>query len=232
MKASAVIFDCDGVLVNTEELVVGLERAHLARVGLIYDHNEFLTRFTGLSEPDFYAVLDADRRERISEGLPEGFQKSIDDAKWPLFEAKLKAITGVADLVFSLPMLKAVASSASASDLVRKLHMAKIHDLFDPHIYSTELVEMGKPAPDIYLLVARELDCAAEDCLVIEDSVNGVMSGVAAGMTVWGFTGGGHADPGLRDRLLDSGATAVFDSYGAIGSWLCTNYSLPTKTKY
>ncbi len=220
MNISAIIFDCDGVLVNTEELAVGLERDHLARIGLDYEYNDFVTRFTGLSDVDFFAELDADHRKKFGEALPVDFEQSVNDAKWPLFEAELRAITGIADFASGLARPKAVASSAPTVDLVRKLHMADLHDVFDPHIYSTQLVTNGKPAPDIYVFAANKLNCAAEECVVIEDSVNGVLGGVAAGMTVWGFIGGGHADPGLASRLRNAGASQVFETFRDLGGHL------------
>jgi HAD superfamily hydrolase (TIGR01509 family) len=206
--------------VNTEELVIGIERDHLARIGLDYNYNEFVTRFTGLSEIDFYKALDEDHQARLGGPLPVGFEQAVDEAKWALFEVELKAIDGVADFALSLMQAKAVASSAPTADLIRRLNLGDLHGVFEPHVYSTQLVTNGKPAPDIYLYAANKLNCVAADCVVIEDSVNGVKGGVAAGMAVWGFTGGGHADPGLDDRLRQAGAANVFDSFAAIGQHL------------
>ncbi len=83
-------------------------------------------------------------------------------------------------------------------------------------MYSAELVNIGKPGPDIYCHAAKKLAVAPEDCLVIEDSVNGARAGLAAGMTVWGFIGGGHASAALGARLEDTGAHAVFRSHEEI----------------
>jgi HAD superfamily hydrolase (TIGR01509 family) len=217
---AAIIFDCDGVLVDSEALILQIEIDHLARVGLVFERNDYVSRFMGLSMPDYYAALDALRRERLGEGLSrEAFDRSVDEAQAAI-ERDLEAIVGVHALVDSVDLPMAVASSSLPSSLDMKLRKTDLHRRFDPHIYSTQLVASGKPAPDIYLLAAERLGAAPEHCAVIEDSVNGVRGAVAAGMIAWGFTGGGHADPGLADRLRDAGATDVFDSHDAIGQRL------------
>jgi len=184
MDIAAIIFDCDGVLVNSEALGVEVERRALARVGLEYEYHEFLTRFTGLADADLVESADTERRKRLGAGLPADFVQALNDEKQRLFSTALKAIDGVIALVESIAIPKAVASSATSAELIDKLRFTGLHHLFEPHIYSTELVEAGKPAPDIYFFAAGKLRCVPAQCLVIEDSVNGVRAGVAAGMTV------------------------------------------------
>lgn len=127
---------------------------------------------------------------------------------------------GVEALASRLEGPKAVASSGRVEKLASKLRMTGLYDLFAPHIYSAEQVGIGKPAPDLFLLAAKSIGCPPETCVVIEDSLNGVQAGVAAGMTVWGFTGGGHADDGLADRLRGAGAHAVFANFTEIAAQL------------
>src|SRR5699024_7858128 len=93
--------------------------------------------------------------------------------------------------------------------LERKLRQVELWDHFGGHVYSAEHVVNAKPAPDLFLHAAAQLGVAPADCLVIEDSVNGVKAGLAAGMTVWGFLGGGHADDGLAARLRAAGVSKV-----------------------
>ncbi len=218
MRFEAVIFDCDGVLVNSEALGIDIERKALATFGLHYEHKDFLTRFMGLSDDDFLKALDADRQSQLGEALPDHFETMVEDEKRCVYATELKPISGVAAFVAAMTMPKAVASSARIEALARNLHLTTLHDLFAPHIYSAELVENGKPAPDLYLFAAERLDRSPTSCLVIEDSENGVRAGVAAGMTVWGFTGGGHADQGLGDRLRAAGADLIFADYAALGT--------------
>lgn len=220
MQFSAIIFDNDGVLVDSEIISIAVELEVLSALGLDYEQEEFVTRFVGSSDDEFYAALDADCRQRVGRPLPADLEERIDAIKWPRFEAELKAFDGVVALASRLEVPKAVASSGRVDKLASKLQMTGLYELFAPHIYSAEEVGIGKPAPDLFLLAAREIGCAPEDCVVIEDSLNGVRAGVAAGMTVWGFTGGGHADDGLAGRLSDAGAHAVFNSYAEISTRL------------
>lgn len=220
MGISAVIFDNDGVLVDSEAISVAVEREVLARIGLDYAHEEFVTRFVGLSDDGFHAALNADCRERLGKDLPKDIGDQFNEIKWPRFEAELKPMKGVAELASNLSIPKAVASSAPDWKLTSKLRLTGLYDYFAPHIYSADLVGAGKPAPDLFLMTANEIGFAPEDCVVIEDSLNGVLAGVAAGMTVWGFAGGGHADEGLATRLSDAGAHEVFANFAEISARL------------
>jgi HAD superfamily hydrolase (TIGR01509 family) len=217
MTASAIIFDCDGVLVNSEALVIGVERRFLADLGLIYDDVEFLTRFVGTSDADFVALLRADHARRGEGIFPDDFLEQVRRACFDLFTTELRAIEGLETYLASLQTPKAVASSSTVRSLKRKLGLTGLADWFGEHVYSAEHVENGKPAPDLFLHTAGRLRVTPSDCVVIEDSVNGVLAGVAAGMQVWGFTGGGHADAGLADRLSEAGAHRVYETFAQIG---------------
>ena len=120
---------------------------------------------------------------------------------------------GLEPLLASMTLPKAVASSSTVRSLQRKLSLTGLASWFGDHVYSAEHVEHGKPAPDLFLHAAAKLGHAPGDCIVVEDSVLGVQAGVAAGMQVWGFTGGGHGDAGLGQRLANAGAVRVFDRF-------------------
>ncbi len=213
---AAVIFDCDGVLVNSEEIVIAVERRLLAEVGLAFEPGEYMARFTGLSYDDYFLALDAERRSRIGEGMPPDVFERIKDESHAAVERDLQAVDGITDLLDGLGLPRAVASSSLPGDLARKLDITDLARHFEPHVYSTRLVENGKPAPDIFLYAAERLAAEPAACIVVEDSVNGVRAAVDAGMTAWGFTGGGHADDALADRLHAAGAAEVFDSHHRI----------------
>ncbi len=108
---------------------------------------------------------------------------------------------------------RCVASSTSLEPLRHNLALAGLIDLFDPHIFSASQVARGKPEPDVFLFAAAQMDVAPARCLVLEDSVPGVLAARAAGMRVAGFTGASHDKPGLRERLLAAGAAAVVEDY-------------------
>ncbi|MCA8899867.1 MAG: HAD family hydrolase [Hyphomonas sp.] len=215
----ALIFDCDGVLVDSEVIAIQCERELLAEWGLVYDFETFVSRFVGLHNRDFHIALAADA-EAAGISLPKGFGPQLHANNWKRYETELRAIAGVMDVVNTFPGLRAVASSSEADKLIRKLELTGLHEAFAPHVYSSDLVTNGKPAPDLFLLAAERIGARPETCLVIEDSVNGVKAARAAGMTAWGFTGGGHADAGLSGRLAEAGAHAVFPSHPAIAAAL------------
>jgi HAD superfamily hydrolase (TIGR01509 family) len=130
-------------------------------------------------------------------------------ARQVICRERLCEVPGARAAIETMALPKAVASSSRPAFLREKLTLGGLVDLFEPHIYSTELVARGKPHPDIFLYAAEKLGVASARCLVIEDSVNGVQSGLAAGMTVWGFVGGGHCDEAMGERLLHEGAHRV-----------------------
>ena len=213
MTASAIIFDCDGVLVNSEELVIDVERRFLADLGLVYDDVEFLTRFVGTSDRDFVAALRRDHAARGRGVFPENFLQQVRAVSFHRFTTDLRAVAGLETYLAGLSLPKAVASSSTVRSLERKLSLTGLTDWFGEHVYSSEHVQNGKPAPDLFLHTADRLGVEPGRCVVIEDSVNGVLAGVAAGMEVWGFTGGGHADAGMGGRLAAAGAGRVYESF-------------------
>jgi HAD superfamily hydrolase (TIGR01509 family) len=213
----AVIFDCDGVLVDSEVIAVEVERALLAEHGLHYEIPDFVARFMGMSDRAFYAALGADSRELLGRDLPNDFKTRVDAGKRLLNEQKLAAITGIEQAAAMLRLPKAVASSSEIHHLDYKLRKTGLWEIFAPHIYSADHVTHAKPAPDLFLHAASALGIAPSDCLIIEDSVNGVRAGLAAGMRVWGFTGGGHMDAAAAARLMNAGAERVVPDWNAAG---------------
>ncbi|KJS23896.1 MAG: hypothetical protein VR75_17440 [Hyphomonadaceae bacterium BRH_c29] len=218
-RFEALIFDCDGVLVDSEVIAIQCERDMLAQWGLEYDFQTFVSRFVGLHNRDFHIALASDAKA-AGLTLPEDFGYLLHANNWVRYEAELTAIDGVMDVVAAFPGRQAVASSSEADKLVRKLEITGLHDTFAPYVYSSDLVANGKPAPDLFLLAAERIGARPEACVVVEDSVNGVKAALAAGMTAWGFTGGGHADAGLAGRLAEAGAHDVFASHRDIAEAL------------
>jgi beta-phosphoglucomutase-like phosphatase (HAD superfamily) len=208
----AVIFDCDGVLVDSEVLALEVEIAAAAQVGLRYDLGDYKARFMGMSTQPFFDLLAEDCRAQTGRDLPDGFQeRCYGDYRAAL--SRLKIIEGALSAVGAIAHRKAVASSSTADALEEKLKRTALWESFAPHVYSTDLVERAKPAPDIFLYAARKLDAAPSGCLVIEDSVNGVRAAKSAGMRVWGFSGGGHMDNASSQRLLAAGAERVIEHW-------------------
>jgi HAD superfamily hydrolase (TIGR01509 family) len=204
----AVIFDCDGVLVDSEVLAIEAELAALAEIGLAYDAADFKARFMGMSDKAFFDALEADHRLHRKTGLPDGFRDSCK-ARYHASWHRLAQVPGASTAVARVTHMKAVASSSTAQALERKLKQTDLWDLFAPHVYSADHVAHAKPAPDLFLHAADALRVHPAHCLVIEDSVNGVAAARAAGMGVWGFMGGGHMDEACGARLHAAGAARL-----------------------
>lgn len=203
----AVIFDCDGVLVDSELIYKSSERQFLENVGLTYEPAEFFRRFMGRSEDSFFEEAGKDHHAKHGRPLPDNFRPDLLESQKVRFETELQAIPGIDVLLSSIPhVVRAVASSSPTASLDYKLAQTGLKHYFGGHIYSAQQVRFGKPEPDLFLFAAERLGVAPEDCLVVEDSENGVLAGLAAGMTVVGFTGGGHCHDLHHESLLATGA--------------------------
>jgi len=220
MRQAAILFDCDGVLVDSERIYLSVEREMLADIGLVYDLHDYQSRFMGLRSADYLAALAADYRTLRARPFPEQFAGELERTCRERLMRELESVEGVDDFLDLHDGPRAVASSSALDLLHAKLRRTDLHRRFDPHIYSGDQVARGKPAPDLFLHAARQLGAAPESCLVIEDSANGVRAGLAAGMRVWGFAGAGHADEHLPRRLKEAGAEAVFLSFKDMGVML------------
>jgi len=213
----AVIFDCDGVLVDSEVLAIRGERAALGEFGLNYTPEEYVKRFVGLHDGLFFDQLRADFLSAHGRAAPDDFDERVLDGRRRERDG-LKIING-ADEALSLSRNifanVAVASSSRAHYLEGKLKRTGLFDLVAPHVYSADLVAHGKPAPDIFLYAAEKIGADPARCLVLEDSVNGIKAALAAGMDVWGFIGGGHCYEGYADRLSGAGAERIIENYNA-----------------
>ena len=210
----AIIFDCDGVLVDSEVLALEVELAAAAEVGMRYDLGDYKARFMGMSTTAFFELLAEDCLAQTGRALPPDFQTRCY-ANYRAALSRLKEVEGALRAVSALVHTKAVASSSHADALEEKLKRTQLWDLFAPHVYSTDLVAHAKPAPDIFFYAADKLSIRPEACLVFEDSVNGVRAARAAGMRVWGFAGGGHMDRNSSDRLLAAGVERVVKHWDA-----------------
>jgi beta-phosphoglucomutase-like phosphatase (HAD superfamily) len=217
----AVIFDCDGVLVDSEVLVLEIEMCALAEIGLVYPEDEYRARFMGMSNEAFYRALETDHRARLGSDLPDGFRATCN-ARFRDVWHRLQEVPGAFRAVSTVTLPKAVASSSTRDGLDRKLRKAQLWDVFAPHIYSADHVTHAKPAPDLFLHAAEALQVAPARCLVFEDSGNGVRAGRAAGMTVWGFVGGGHMSEAAGAGLIAAGAERLVRDWAEAGELLAS----------
>jgi HAD superfamily hydrolase (TIGR01509 family) len=206
----AVIFDCDGVLIDSESIAHEVEIAQLRTIGLTYDEDEFRAKYQGVAVKEWAEGLNADYVARFSAPLPVGFIQALSAEITRRILSEIRPIAGAVAAVKFVRVAKAVASSSPRHELIGKIAGLGLTDDFHPHIYAGDDVSRGKPAPDLFLHTADRIAVAPSNCLVIEDSVHGVAAGIAAGMTVWGFVGGPHCPPDQADRLRRAGAKAIF----------------------
>ena len=194
------------MLVDSEVLALEVELAVLREQGLTFDRADYINRFMGLSYEAFHDVMDEEAEKQIGRRIADDIRQDLASRLRQTMIEKLTVIPGAGAAVASVTLPKAVASSSSREGLERKLRQVGLWEHFAPHVYSAGHVAKAKPAPDLFLHAAAALAIPPSDCLVLEDSVNGVIGARAAGMTVWGFLGGGHAHDALGMRLLDAGA--------------------------
>ena len=203
-----VIFDCDGVLVDSELIALGVTRRMLGAAGLSLSEEETRERFLGLRQD---GVLRGVERE-LGRALPKDFSSVLSREILATFERELKGVEGVRQAVNGLNARVCVASSSAPQRLRFALRVTDYESLFAPNIFSSAEVERGKPYPDLFLFAARAMRAAPEDCLVIEDSVAGVTAARAAGMTAFGFVGASHfSAPAQGAELTAAGAALIFD---------------------
>lgn len=206
----AVLFDCDGVLIDSETIAHEVEAEAMKCLGLFFEGDAYKARFQGLAVRDWSAALNADHQAQKGVPLPDGFIHSLSAEITRRVLGDIRAIEGAVEAARAYRGLKAVASSSPKVELHVKIRGLGLWDEFAGHVYSGDDVARGKPAPDLFLLAAKQLDVPPARCLVIEDSVNGVRAGIAAGATVWGFTGGPHCLPDQAERLTGAGAVRIF----------------------
>ena len=219
---AAVIFDCDGVLVDSE--IVGLSDtvSFMRAKGFNWTQSDLIRIFTGLRDDVFAAKMAEEYalvlgRPATATEADELFQGMVTCRRAK--RDTMQEVPGAGEMAAQLAALSqqvAVASSTKAVYLENKLKRFDLWQYFAPHAYSAELVSQGKPAPDIFLYTAERLGVDPVNCVVIEDSTHGVTAGLAAGMIVWGFTGGSHCFEGHGDRLIEAGAQRVLASHPAL----------------
>lgn len=209
-----VIFDCDGVLVDSETISASTLAASLTRAGLPTDIDYVMEHYLGRS----FGVIETDFQRRTGLPLPEGFADDWYRNLFDAFRRELKPIEGVTAALQTLTLPKCVASSSAPARLALSLEVTYLAAMFGTNIFNASMVKRGKPAPDLFLYCAERMGSDPSRTLVIEDSVMGVRAAVAAGMTVWGFVGGSHY--GARDgteALRAAGATRIFASMAELG---------------
>ena len=183
-----IIFDCDGVLIDSEIISARMLVAELARLGVSIDLPYVIRHFLGRS----YPVVMQQIRQDFGLDLPPAFEAAYRERLLAAFEAELRIMPGVADVLGRVALPFCVATSSSQGRAERSLALVGLGHLAGPRLFTAAAVARGKPAPDLFLHAAAACGADPAACLVIEDSLTGIRAARAAGMEVWRFTGGSH----------------------------------------
>lgn len=209
MQPDLVIFDCDGVLVDSEPISIAVLREMIRTAGHEIDEDVAYERFLGRSMTSICASLADDPGIEITPDQLGAMREKLNAR----FRSELKAIDGISRALQALPMARCVASSSKPERIALSLTVTGLFPLLQPHLFSATMVPNGKPAPDLFLHAAGEMDFAPENCLVIEDSGAGVEAAKRAGMRVFAFTGATHArHPAHLRRIAALEPDLVFDN--------------------
>ena len=202
-----VIFDCDGVLVDSEIIAARVEAELLTDAGFPIDAEELAERYAGLTFKDIMLAVEAESDIPFQASLIERAENLVDKR----LASEVRAIEGAREAVLRTTAPRCICSNSSAPRLKAMLTRTGLLPLFEGHIYSAldTPSRLTKPAPDVFLQAAAAMNAEPANTFVIEDSVHGVHGARAAGMRVIGFTGASHSWPGHADRLTEAGAETV-----------------------
>jgi len=193
-----IIFDCDGVLVDSEVISCRAHAETLTRHGYPITVDQVLKRFLGVSDREARQTIEREMGRK----LPDDFEAQIKQAALRCYASELVAIPHIGEAIAAIDLPKCVASSGTPEKIRHGLTCAGLFEALAPHIFSAVQVARGKPAPDLFLFAAEQMKTAPERC--------GVTGGCAAGMTVLGFHGGSHCMAGHAELLRAAGAAVTF----------------------
>ena len=195
-----VIFDCDGTLVESESIATKVFTKLWSQYGVHFHEDEFKEKFIGTGKNASIVI------ETFSK-MPSHVKHEGDRILHKEILKSLEPVEGMSCLLGDLKLKKCVASNSSLSYVKTAIEKAQLSSYFENELFSSEQVENPKPAPDLFQMVMNKFNLHPEDCLVIEDSVSGVMGARNAGIDVVGFTGASHFIPSLREKLSKANPT-------------------------
>lgn len=216
--ARLLIFDCNGVLVDSEAIVATVAAEQLTRVGFAVSPETVSQLFAGRRPVDVLARLEV----AAGRQLPPDFAATLATVTLDRLRLEVRATAHVDHALTWLRGRKCVASSSPLARVRVSLDITGLLRYFDPYLFSASEVERGKPAPDLFLHAATRMRVKPADCIVVEDSPAGVAAATAAGMTSIGFVGGSHSDGSLGAQLTKAGARAVIFDMRALKSTVVT----------
>lgn len=213
-----IIFDCNGVLVDSEPIATSVAAQEFQRVGIRVTADLVARYFTGRRPADMIAEVE----EAVGQKLPRSFAATVAAATLERLRAELRATPHVAHALSWLRGTKCVASSSPIDRVRLSLEVTGLSRFFDHNVFSASEVAAGKPHPDLFLRAATQVGISPHDCIVVEDSPAGIRAAIAAGMTPIGFVGGSHAALNLGAELTRAGASAVIADMRALKATVVT----------
>jgi HAD superfamily hydrolase (TIGR01509 family) len=211
LEIGLVIFDCDGVLVDSERLAARVDSAMITRLGWTLSPQDVARRFVGHSKQYMREQIE----QHLETTLPDDWQTPFEEAYWALVDAELTPVEGVREVIERLTVPYCVASNGSHEKMHRSLSHAGLLPLFAGRLFSADDVAAPKPAPDLHLHAAAAMGVPPQACVVIEDSHSGIRAARAAGMRTFGFTAGVAA----ADQLAGPG-TVLFNKMNELPTLL------------
>jgi HAD superfamily hydrolase (TIGR01509 family) len=212
-----VIFDCEGVLVDSELIFGRILGECLIALNCPTTIDEAVALGFGKNRAALAAAIET----RFGRALPDTFFETFAARAAAAFEHELLPMAGVGELLAALPAPRCVASNGHLERVRQRLATTGLLRFFDPHVFSASQVMRGKPAPDLFLYAAGQFSTLPEGCIVVEDSITGVEAAIAAGMPVVGFGGGSHCPDDHADQLLSAGCSRVFARMPDLAAFLC-----------
>lgn len=197
-----IIFDCDGVLVDSEMLSQRVLIEMLKEIGVVVSQEYFLTHFLGYNFEHVTAKVFSD----FSVKLTAEFRENYRDKLIKVFAVELQKTQDLTWMLSQINVNSCVATSGSPEKVKNSLHYTKLDQYFSNRVYTSSEVKNGKPAPDLFLHAANKMAVAPQNCLVIEDSNAGVRAGLAANMQVIRYVGASHLS-GIKTKILDDVTT-------------------------
>jgi HAD superfamily hydrolase (TIGR01509 family) len=182
-EPALAIFDCDGVLVDSDRISLRIQAERISALGLETSFDDCVRDFLGLGMPRTLEIL----RQRLGRPLPEGWLDDLEAAVDEAFRRDLRPVPGIGEALDRIELRTCIGSSGSHEKMRLTLGLTGLRERFEGRIFAAEEVERGKPAPDLFLHAADQMGVAPERCVVVEDSPFGITAAKAAGMRSLGY---------------------------------------------
>jgi HAD superfamily hydrolase (TIGR01509 family) len=210
MNTKCIIFDCDGVLVDTEKIGNGILLEMAAEHGFDMKIEDAYRSFNGRNLKECFQHIES----AIAKKLPQSFENEYRTKSFEAFKTQVKPMEGVVEFIDKLEIPYCVASSGPVDKIRLNLEVAGLLDKFENRIFSSYQINSWKPEPGIFLHAAKQMGFEVKDCVVIEDSKAGVMSGKSGGFRVYGFANG------FNNEDLENEGAILFNTYEELESLL------------